>query len=184
MDDLFDVLIETGGKKTSIKRFSLPKLVSINKFFPIYFFPSEISPLIREDCRSQEKCLPVTASVTTLPISTALSRPPPQIHVAHMPNFVALASDHQLEKLLEGTLVPDTEPHSIRLMEELLMEPRHSPMNTSHLTFSHSPLQSLQDTNLDNMEWLELNVPGTTGISLPAGVFSSEFLDTHDLQWN
>ncbi|XP_062846385.1 myocardin-related transcription factor B [Trichomycterus rosablanca] len=156
MDDLFDVLIETG----------------------------EISPLIREEPLSQDKRLPVTASVTTLPVSTALSRPPPQVHVAHMPNFVALASDHQLEKLLEGTLAPDTEPHGLRLMEELLLEPHHSPMDTGHLSFSHSPLPSLQDTNLENMEWLELNVPGTTGISPPAGVFSSDFLDTHDLHWN
>ncbi|XP_060799116.1 myocardin-related transcription factor B isoform X2 [Neoarius graeffei] len=160
MDDLFDVLIESG----------------------------EISPLL-QDVLSTDKLLPVTASVTTLPINTALSRPPPQVHVAHMPSLVALASDHQLEALLEGTLPPNTEPRALRLMEELhsqLLEPPHSPMDTSELRFSTSspPSLHLHDTNLDNMEWLELTTPGPAGISAPAAIFSSDFLDSHDLQWD
>ncbi|KAF4073982.1 hypothetical protein AMELA_G00249390 [Ameiurus melas] len=161
MDDLFDVLIESG----------------------------EISPLLRQDPLSLDKLLPVTANVTTLPINTALSRPPPQVHVAHMPSLVALASDHQLEALLDGTLPPNTEPRALCLMEELhsqLLEPPHSPMDTSELGFSTSlpPSLHLQDTNLDNMEWLELTVPGSAGISAPAAIFSSDFLDSHDLQWD
>ncbi|MCI4392258.1 hypothetical protein PGIGA_G00144040 [Pangasianodon gigas] len=161
MDDLFDVLIESG----------------------------EISPLLRQDPLSPDKLLPVTASVTTLPINTALSRPPPQVHVAHMPSLVALASDHQLEALLDGTLPPNTEPRALRLMEELhsqLLDPPHSPMDTSELSFSTSPPPSLHlhDTNLDNMEWLELTVPESAGISAPAAIFSSDFLDSHDLQWD
>ncbi|KAB5531085.1 hypothetical protein PHYPO_G00136860 [Pangasianodon hypophthalmus] len=161
MDDLFDVLIESG----------------------------EISPLLRQDTLSPDKLLPVTASVTTLPINTALSRPPPQVHVAHMPSLVALASDHQLEALLDGTLPPNTEPRALHLMEELhsqLLDPPHSPMDTSELSFSTSPPPSLHlhDTNLDNMEWLELTVPESAGISAPAAIFSSDFLDSHDLQWD
>ncbi|KAK3532730.1 hypothetical protein QTP86_028101, partial [Hemibagrus guttatus] len=161
MDDLFDVLIESG----------------------------EISPLLRQDPQSPEKLLPVTASVTTLPINTALSRPPPQVHVAHMPSLVALASDHQLEALLDGTLPSNTEPRALRLIEELhsqLLESPHSPMDTSELRFSTPPPPSLHlhDTNLDSMEWLELTVPGSTGVSAPAAIFSSNFLDSHDLQWD
>ncbi|KAI4903368.1 hypothetical protein NFI96_010774, partial [Prochilodus magdalenae] len=165
MDDLFDVLIESG----------------------------EISPLIRQDPLSLDKLLPVTASITTLPINTALSRPPPQVQVAHPPepptSLVALATDHQLEALLEGTLSTDTEPRTLRLMEELhsqLLERPHSPMDTDELAFSDSPPPSLHlpDTNLDNMEWLDLTAPGPTGISTPAGVFSSDFLDSHDLNWD
>ncbi|GAA6091403.1 myocardin-related transcription factor B isoform X1 [Tachysurus ichikawai] len=161
MDDLFDVLIESG----------------------------EISPLLRQDPHSPEKLLPVTASVTTLPINTALSRPPPQVHVAHMPSLVALASDHQLESLLDGTLSPNTEPRALRLMEELhsrLFESPPSPMDTSELRFSTPPPPSLQlhDTNLDNMEWLDLTLPGSAGVSAPASIFSSNFLDSHNLQWD
>ncbi|CDQ71895.1 unnamed protein product [Oncorhynchus mykiss] len=69
MDDLFDVLIESG----------------------------EISPFIRQDPSFPDKLLPVTASVTTLPFNTVLSRPPPQI----------LA-------FLEGTLKGETEPRTLR----------------------------------------------------------------------
>ncbi|XP_065111161.1 myocardin-related transcription factor B isoform X1 [Paramisgurnus dabryanus] len=154
MDDLFDILIESG----------------------------EISPMTRQD-PSLDKHLPVTANITTLPINTVLSRPPPQIHVARTPNQpqVALASDNQLEALLG-----ETEPRTLRLIEELksqLLDQPHSPMDTSDLTFSDTPTSALhlQDTGLDNMEWLDLTIPGTAGISSSA-VFSSDFLDSPDLQ--
>lgn len=57
MDDLFDVLIETG----------------------------EILPFIKPEPQSLEQRLPVTANVTTLPINTVLCRPPAVVHVAHLP---------------------------------------------------------------------------------------------------
>ncbi|KAK7168129.1 hypothetical protein R3I94_002243 [Phoxinus phoxinus] len=160
MDDLFDVLIESG----------------------------EISPLARQD-PSLDKLMPVTVNITTLPINTVLSRPPPRIHVARTPNqtqapppsLLTLASDNQLEVLLE-----DAGPQSQRLMEELknqLLERSHSPMDTSDLTFTDTPSSTLhlQDTGLDNMEWLDLTIPGPAGISSPT-VFSSDFLDSTDLQ--
>ncbi|KAG1968849.1 myocardin-related transcription factor B isoform X2 [Pimephales promelas] len=160
MDDLFDVLIESG----------------------------EISPLARQD-PSLDKLMPVTVNVTTLPINTVLSRPPPRIHVARTPNhtqapppsLLTLASDNQLEVLLE-----DAGQQSQRLMEELknqLLERSHSPMDTSDLTFTDTPPSTLhlQDTGLDNMEWLDLTIPGPAGISSPT-VFSSDFLDSTDLQ--
>ncbi|XP_057201538.1 myocardin-related transcription factor B isoform X1 [Triplophysa rosa] len=160
MDDLFDILIESG----------------------------EISPLTRQD-PSLDRLLPVIANVTTLPINTVLSRPPPQIHMARPPNqpqvppprLVALASDNQLEALLG-----EAEPRTLRLMEELknqLLDHPNSPMDTSDLTFTDTPTSALhlQDTGLDNMEWLDLTLPGTAGISSPT-VFSSDFLDSSDLQ--
>ncbi|XP_056310199.1 myocardin-related transcription factor B isoform X1 [Danio aesculapii] len=158
MDDLFDVLIESG----------------------------EIPPLSRQD-PSLDKLHPVTANITTLPINTVLSRPPPQVHVARPPNqthvpplsLVALASDNQLEALLE-----DAEPRTLRLMEELknqLLERPHSPMDTSDLTFTDAPPTALQVPGLDNMEWLDLTIPGPAGISSPNAVFSSDFLDSTDL---
>ncbi|XP_077069558.1 myocardin-related transcription factor B isoform X2 [Siphateles boraxobius] len=160
MDDLFDVLIESG----------------------------EISPLARQD-PSLDKLMPVTVNITTLPINTVLSRPPPRIHVARTPNqtqapppsLLTLASDNQLEVLLE-----DAGPQSQRLMEELknqLLERSHSPMDTSDLTFTDTPPSTfhLQETGLDNMEWLDLTIPGPAGISSPT-VFSSDFLDSTDLQ--
>ncbi|XP_046895125.1 myocardin-related transcription factor B isoform X2 [Hypomesus transpacificus] len=174
MDDLFDVLIESG----------------------------EISPYSRQDHPFQDKLLPVTASVTTLPINTVLSRPPPQIHVARPPgptrspppSLVALATDNQLEAFLDCTLAGGAEPRTLRLMEELhsqLLNNPQSPMDTNELGFNDATPPSsyhLQDTNLDNMEWLDLTMPGPAGglnplgISTSSGVFSSDFLDSHDLQ--
>ncbi|XP_064842254.1 myocardin-related transcription factor B-like isoform X3 [Oncorhynchus masou masou] len=177
MDDLFDVLIESG----------------------------EISSFIRQDPSFPDKLLPVTASVTTLPFNTVLSRPPPQILVARPsaptlnppapPSLTALAIDNQLEAFLEGTLKGETEPRTLRLMEELhsqlLEHSPHSPMDTDTTEFNNvsAPPSSyhLDHTNLDNMEWLDLTMPGPTGglnpLGLtPSGVFSSDFLDSHDLQ--
>ncbi|KAM4623340.1 myocardin-related transcription factor B isoform 2-T2 [Polymixia lowei] len=177
MDDLFDILIESG----------------------------EITPFIQQD-PSLPKTLPVTANITTLPVSTVLSRPPPQIQVAPppalsppadpgLPGLSSLATDNQLEAFLERTLggtSPVSDPRTLGLMEELqaqLMEQQpYSPMDTSELSFcdSTSPPSSLNmglsDPALDNMEWLDLTMPpGPAGGITPLGI-PSDFLDTHDLQ--
>ncbi|CAB1313081.1 unnamed protein product [Coregonus sp. 'balchen'] len=177
MDDLFDILIQSG----------------------------EITPFIQQqDLLSlSTKTVPITANITTLPVNTALSRPPPQIQVAppptppvdplHLPSLASLTSDNQLEAFLEGTLndpSPTTDPRTLGLIEELqsqLLDQPYSPMDTSELSFcdSTSPPSlnmGLSDTALDNMEWLDLTMPpGPAGGLTPLGI-PSDFLDTHDLQ--
>ncbi|XP_024140418.1 myocardin-related transcription factor B isoform X2 [Oryzias melastigma] len=175
MDDLFDILIESG----------------------------EIIPFMQQDPPAPlNKTLPaVTASVTTLPVNTVLSRPPPQIQTAppptlsslnpSLPPLSSLATDNQLEAFLAGT-PPASDPRTQGLMEELqaqLMEQQpYSPMDTSDLSFcdSSSPPSSLHmglsDPALDNMEWLDLTMPPGPGGSLtPLGI-PADFLDSHDLQ--
>uniref|UniRef100_A0A8C5FUZ0 Myocardin related transcription factor B n=1 Tax=Gadus morhua TaxID=8049 RepID=A0A8C5FUZ0_GADMO len=177
MDDLFDILIESG----------------------------EITPFIQHDPHAAlPKSLPVTATVTTLPVNTAFSRPPPHIQVAPPPalspspdpSLSSLASDRQLEAFLERTLggtSPVSDPRTLGLMEELqaqLMEQQqqhpYSPMDTSELSFCDSSPSSLNmglsDPGLDNMEWLDLTMPpGPAGALTPLGM-PSDFLDTQDLQ--
>ncbi|TRY83976.1 hypothetical protein DNTS_006295 [Danionella cerebrum] len=172
MDDLFDILIESG----------------------------EITPFSQQE-PSVPKMTPVTASITTLPVNTVLSRPPAQVQMASppslmvetIPNLASLDSDNQLEALLEGTLVggPEPEQRTLGLLEELqnqILEQPNSPMDTSELSFSDAPAPpssgipfGLQESCLDNMEWLDLTMPGSLGGLNPLGI-SSEFLDTHDLQ--
>lgn len=155
---------------------------------------------------SLNKTLPVTANITTLPVSTALSRPPPQIQMAPLPSvspvvnpslssLSSLAMDNQLEAFLEGTLAETSPASDLRtqgLMEELqaqLMDQQpYSPMDTSDLSFcdSASPPSSLNmglsDPALDNMEWLDLTMPpGPAGVLTPLGI-PTDFLDAHDLQ--
>ncbi|CAN9505547.1 unnamed protein product [Ophioblennius macclurei] len=160
MDDLFDVLIESG----------------------------EISPFIRHDPPSLDKPLPVTASVTTLPVNTALSRPPALVQVAQ-PSPAALTSNSQLDTLLDGTLAADREPQKLKLIEEL-----RSPAATAmEVDFSEntppSPL-NLHHGGMDGMDWLDLtlSVPAEEGspldVSMPVGVFASDFLNSHELHLN
>uniref|UniRef100_A0A3Q1HFX6 SAP domain-containing protein n=1 Tax=Anabas testudineus TaxID=64144 RepID=A0A3Q1HFX6_ANATE len=168
MDDLFDVLIESG----------------------------EIFPFLRQDPSNLDKPLPVTASVTTLPINTVLSRPPPVVQVAQLPaapfnpstSLAALTSDTQLSTLLGGTLDADTEAQSLKLMEEL-----HSPLVSMEEDFNENtppPALTLNSTNMDNMDWLDLTLsaPGEgvnpMDMSTPVGIFSSDFLDSHELHLN
>ncbi|XP_019719116.1 MKL/myocardin-like protein 2 isoform X2 [Hippocampus comes] len=179
MDDLFDILIQSG----------------------------EITPFIQHDPPlSLNKTHPVTANITTLPVNTVLSRHPPQIQVAPPPtlspamdpslaNLCSLATDNQLEAFLERTLADTpaaSDPRTRGLMEELqaqLMDHQpYSPMDTSDLSFcdSSSPPTSLNiglsDPTLDNMEWLDLTMPpGPGGALTPLGI-PTDFLDTHDLQ--
>ncbi|KAM6963824.1 myocardin-related transcription factor B isoform 2-T2 [Tautogolabrus adspersus] len=179
MDDLFDILIESG----------------------------EITPFIQHDPSvSLTKTHPVTANITTLPVSTAISRPPPQIQLAppptlspiigqNMPSLSSLATDNQLEAFLERTLAdtssssdPRTQGLMLELQAQLMDQQPYSPMDTSDLSFcdSSSPSSSLNmgltDPGLDNMEWLDLTMPpGPAGVLTPLGI-PTDFLDTHDLQ--
>lgn len=191
MDDLFDVLIESGGEKYC----NIQGGAGINEDMKHLHFLlctcfSEISPFIGQDITHQDKPLPVTASVTTLPINTVLSRPPPVVQVAQLPaaplnsatSLADLPSASRLETILDGTLAACT--------EEL-----RSAMAAVEVDFNEStlpPSLNLHVTNMDmdNMDWLDLSlsVPaeGVNSLDLSAqvGVFSSDFLDSHELQLN
>ncbi|XP_072798265.1 myocardin-related transcription factor B isoform X2 [Vicugna pacos] len=185
MDDLFDILIKSG----------------------------EISLPIKEEPSPISKMRPVTASITTMPVSTVVSRPPPQVQMAPPISLEPMSSlsaslENQLEAFLDGTLPSaseitplqsgseDREPFSLieDLQNDLLghpgvLEHSHSPMETAEAHFAAStPCLSLDlsDSNLDNMEWLDITMPSTssglTPLSATApGMFSADFLDPQDL---
>ncbi|XP_035195544.1 myocardin-related transcription factor B isoform X2 [Oxyura jamaicensis] len=187
MDDLFDILIKSG----------------------------EISLPIKEEPSPISKMRPVTANITTMPVNTVISRPPPQIQMAPPPvsleptTSLSISLENQLEALLDGTLTSGNEipqltsssedRESFSLIEDLqndllnhssILDHSHSPMETSdpHFTTNNSCLSlDLPDTNLDNMEWLDITMPssssGLTPLSSTApSVFSTDFLDPQDLQ--
>ncbi|NWH56541.1 MKL2 protein, partial [Geococcyx californianus] len=187
MDDLFDILIKSG----------------------------EISLPIKEEPSPISKMRPVTANITTMPVNTVISRPPPQIQMAPPPvsleptTSLSISLENQLEALLDGTLPSGNEipqltssnddRESFSLIEDLqndllnhssILDHSHSPMETSdpQFTTTNSCLSlDLPDTNLDNMEWLDITMPssssGLTPLSSTApSVFSTDFLDPQDLQ--
>ncbi|NXD69899.1 MKL2 protein, partial [Eolophus roseicapillus] len=187
MDDLFDILIKSG----------------------------EITLPIKEEPSPISKMRPVTANITTMPVNTVISRPPPQIQMAPPPvsleptTSLSISLENQLEALLDGTLPSGNEipqltssnedRESFSLIEDLqndllnhssILDHSHSPMETSdpQFTSNNSCLSlDLPDTNLDNMEWLDITMPssssGLTPLSSTApSVFSTDFLDPQDLQ--
>ncbi|XP_059010967.1 myocardin-related transcription factor B isoform X4 [Mustela lutreola] len=184
MDDLFDILIKSG----------------------------EISLPIKEEPSPISKMRPVTASITTMPVNTVVSRPPPQVQMAPPISLEPMSSlsaslENQLEAFLDGTLPPanemaplpssseDREPFSLieDLQNDLLshsgvLDHSHSPMETSEAQFAAStPCLSLDlsDPNLDNMEWLDITMPNTSGLTplstTTPSMFSADFLDPQDL---
>ncbi|XP_048189088.1 myocardin-related transcription factor B isoform X2 [Perognathus longimembris pacificus] len=161
MDDLFDILIKSG----------------------------EISLPIKEEPSPISKMRPVTASITTMPVSTAVSRPPPQVQMAPPVALEPLSSlsaslENQLEAFLDGTLPPggditplpsageDRETFCLieDLQADLLGQPgalEHSPapMETADAPFAAgTPCLSLDlsDSNLDSMEWLDITLPSSS----------------------
>ncbi|XP_042638359.1 myocardin-related transcription factor B [Orycteropus afer afer] len=185
MDDLFDILIKSG----------------------------EISLPIKEEPSPISKMRPVTASITTMPVNTVVSRPPPQVQMAPPVSLEPMSSlssslENQLEAFLDGTLPPasevaplpgsieDREPfsligdlHNDLLSRTSVLGHSHSPMETSEAPFAAStPCLSLDlsDTNLDNMEWLDITLPATSSGLTPLSttapsMFSADFLDPQDL---
>ncbi|NWS42075.1 MKL2 protein, partial [Probosciger aterrimus] len=159
MDDLFDILIKSG----------------------------EITLPIKEEPSPISKMRPVTANITTMPVNTVISRPPPQIQMAPPPvsleptTSLSISLENQLEALLDGTLPSGNEipqltssnedRESFSLIEDLqndllnhssILDHSHSPMETSdpQFTSNNSCLSlDLPDTNLDNMEWLDITMP-------------------------
>ncbi|KAM9304752.1 LOW QUALITY PROTEIN: myocardin-related transcription factor B [Gastrophryne carolinensis] len=185
MDDLFDILIKSG----------------------------EISPLVKEEPSPISKMRPVTANVTTMPVNTVVSRPPPQIHVApplslEPTNSLTASLESQLEAFLDGTLpsvnnIPHLDSHrdnrdTFSLIDDLnndllqhhsILDHDPTPMETTDTPFiANSCLTlDLQDTNLDNMEWLDITMPNSATSLTPLSstlpsVFSTDFLDSNDLQ--
>nr|XP_048724333.1 myocardin-related transcription factor B isoform X9 [Caretta caretta] len=186
MDDLFDILIKSG----------------------------EISLPLKEEPSPISKMRPVTANITTMPVNTAVSRPPPQVQMAppmslEPTNSLSISLENQLEALLDGHLPSGNEipqlasssedRESFSLIEDLqndllnhssMLDHAHSPMETADQQFTaNSSCLSLDlpDTNLDNMEWLDITMPnsssGLTPLSSTApSMFSTDFLDPQDLQ--
>ncbi|NXF86933.1 MKL2 protein, partial [Eubucco bourcierii] len=162
MDDLFDILIKSG----------------------------EISLPIKEEPSPISKMRPVTANITTMPVNTVISRPPPQIQMAPPPvsleptTSLSISLENQLEALLDGTLPSGNEipqltsstedRESFSLIEDLqndllnhssILDHSHSPMETSdpQFTTNNSCLSlDLPDANLDNMEWLDIPMPSSS----------------------
>ncbi|NXN98008.1 MKL2 protein, partial [Rhinopomastus cyanomelas] len=162
MDDLFDILIKSG----------------------------EISLPVKEEPSHISKMIPVTANITTMPVNTVISRPPPQIQMAppavslEPTTSLSVSLENQLEALLDRTLPTGNEisqltssnedRESFSLIEDLqndllnhssILDHSHSPMETSdpQFTTNNSCLSlDLPDTSLDNMEWLDITMPSSS----------------------
>ncbi|XP_062443490.1 myocardin-related transcription factor A isoform X3 [Rhea pennata] len=171
MDDLFDILIESGEISADFKDQSSPA----GKEPPVA--PAASSP--PSSNHSSELAVPVSLGQ--------------QVPVGRLEDF--LESSTGLPLLTAGhdgpeplSLIDDL--HSEMLSSSAILDHPPSPMDTSELHFAHEPAGGialdLAEANLDSMDWLEL--PGGPVMSLAPlstaapSLFSTDFLDGHDLQ--
>ncbi|XP_035254950.1 myocardin-related transcription factor B isoform X3 [Anguilla anguilla] len=164
MDDLFDVLIESG----------------------------EISPTVRQSLPSTPvtasiSTLPISSALSRPPPQVQVAPPTPTLDPAltadPIPIPVTLASDRQLEAFLEDTLAGVAEGAGPQTLHCPLLD---SPMEDA---LPLCPAFELQDGGED-MDWLELPTavgPGEVlGPDSPLGILSSDLLDGHGfhLHWD
>ncbi|NXK63349.1 MKL1 protein, partial [Sylvietta virens] len=171
MDDLFDILIESGEISADFK--------------------DQSSPAGKEP-PAVPACSPPPSShhSSELAVLVSLGQPVP---MGRLEDF--LESSTGLPLLTAGhdgpeplSLIDDL--HSEMLSSSAILDHPPSPMDTSELHFAHEPSGSialdLAEANLDSMDWLEL--PGGSVMSLAPlstmapSLFSTDFLDGHDLQ--
>nr|XP_004652332.1 myocardin-related transcription factor B isoform X2 [Jaculus jaculus] len=181
-----EAIKQTRGAQPSLPEVSNAHSQHMDDLFDILIKSGEISLPIKEEPSPISKMRPVTASITTMPVNTVVSRPPPQVQMAPPVSLEPMSSlsaslENQLEAFLDGTLPSasditplqssseDREPFSLieDLQNDLLSHPSvldhsHSPMETSEAQFSAgTPCLSLDlsDSTLDNMEWLDITMP-------------------------
>ncbi|XP_012880372.1 PREDICTED: MKL/myocardin-like protein 1 isoform X1 [Dipodomys ordii] len=176
MDDLFDILIQSG----------------------------EISADFKEPPSLPGKKPPSAASCGS-PLTVQPS-PPTKLPQAALPPPGSPALPGRLEDFLESStglplltsghdgpeplsLIDDL--HSQMLSSSAILDHPPSPMDTSDLHFAAEPSSSLgldlADGHLDSMDWLELSSGGPVLSLAPLSttapsLFSTDFLDGHDLQ--
>ncbi|KAG6928078.1 myocardin-related transcription factor A [Chelydra serpentina] len=175
MDDLFDILIESG----------------------------EISADFKEQPSPAGKETSVSPACASPPNSHHSSELPLQMSLGHT-SCINSVTAGRLEDFLESStglpLLPaghdGPEPlsliddlHSEMLSSSAILDHPPSPMDTSELHFAHEPTGlalDLAEANLDSMDWLELSggpvmslAPLSTAVP---SLFSTDFLDGHDLQ--
>ncbi|XP_015483472.1 myocardin-related transcription factor A isoform X3 [Parus major] len=171
MDDLFDILIESG---------------EISADFKDQSSPAGKEPPVAPACSPP----PSSHHSSELAVLVSLGQPVP---VGRLEDF--LESSTGLPLLTAGhdgpeplSLIDDL--HSEMLSSSAILDHPPSPMDTSELHFAHEPsggiALDLAEANLDSMDWLEL--PGGSVMSLAPlnttapSLFSTDFLDGHDLQ--
>ncbi|KAM6215031.1 myocardin-related transcription factor A isoform 2-T2 [Rhynchocyon petersi] len=173
MDDLFDILIQSGEIPADFKEpATLP-----GKEKP----PSPAtSPLAAQPspCTELSQAAPAPSSSPSLPGRL-------EDFLESSTGLPLLTSGHEGPEPL--SLIDDL--HSQMLSSSAILDHPPSPMDTSELHFSPEPSSSvdLADGHLDSMDWLELSSGGPVlslaplSTSAPS-LFSTDFLDGHDLQ--
>ncbi|XP_029446298.1 myocardin-related transcription factor A isoform X3 [Rhinatrema bivittatum] len=175
MDDLIDILIQSGEMYTEYKEQPSPAL-------------KEMPPPSSKPSATMGTSSPAAHCATGLPLPVSLG---PITTPGKLEDFLESTTGASLLTLDQDGMIPLTlidDLHNEMLSSSAFLDHPLSPMDTSELHFiqeSASTALDLCDTNLDSMDWLELS--GVPAMSLAPlsnttpSLFSTDFLDGHDL---
>lgn len=230
MDDLFDILLKSGGDKLSSRRYVAarpsPRVRSPLAFSSL--LPSEIpgfkvnpdpslAPLHSDPPSPSSPSSPLHLAPPTAPKEPLVSsQSPPCTGGGRLEDFLESTTGSPLLGVEpDGGLTLIDDLHNQMLSTPSILDHPPSPMDTSDLGFSaHSTGLDFSDHTLDSMDWLDISmvgggggggrggsdsgvggdregggVGGDGGTSLaplaphtPPSVFSTDFLDSTDLQ--
>ncbi|XP_036408479.1 myocardin-related transcription factor A isoform X2 [Megalops cyprinoides] len=185
MDDLFDILIQSGEISASFKADPDPSL-------------SRLRPNTPPPSPAPASAAPEPVTVQQPPGDEPQPPPPGDQHgtgtgSGRLEDFLESTTGKPLLGVEPGgplTLIDDL--HSQMLSTSSILDHPPSPMDTCELSFTpHHPGLDFGDPALDSMDWLDITMGGggSTGTGLaplsshtPPSVFSADFLDSSDLQ--
>uniref|UniRef100_H3CF37 Myocardin related transcription factor Ab n=1 Tax=Tetraodon nigroviridis TaxID=99883 RepID=H3CF37_TETNG len=173
MDDLFDILLKS-GEIPGLKSNPDPSLA------PVHSDPSSSA--------SPPSPLQLPSPTHKEPLGSP--HPPAGAGNIRLEDFLHTTTGPLLGAELDGALTLIDDLHSQMLSTASILDHPPSPMDTSDLGFSTHSAGLDFDHSLDSMDWLDIST-GDGGTDLaplaphtPPSVFSTDFLDSTDLQLN
>ncbi|XP_026074311.1 MKL/myocardin-like protein 1 isoform X5 [Carassius auratus] len=187
VDDLFDILIQRGEISENFKASPDPVLERLRPNTPL---SSSSSPL----SLSRPPDMPFKTFILQPQLPSIKAHINCDTGVGRLEDFLESTTGKPLLGVEPGgptTLIVDL--HNQMLSTPSILDHPRSPMDTCDISFSsHSP-SDLIDSAPDPMEWMELGMGGAGGEGPgmvhmngheSSSLFSTDFLDTSDLNWS
>ncbi|KAM9346043.1 myocardin-related transcription factor A-like [Symphorus nematophorus] len=190
-DDFIDIILQTGEMSTAFKPAPDPSLDRLNPNFPAASPPPSplqllLSPPIPPSCDTPLSAHSVQSELQTLADDTGEKQHLSNAGSGRLEDFLESTTGKPLLGVEPGgvlTLIDDL--HSQLLCTPSILDHPPSPMDTFDMTVE-------RELGLDSMDWLDLTMAGEVGEETPmlapvgpqtpTSVFSTDFLDSHDLQ--
>ncbi|XP_075889741.1 myocardin related transcription factor Ab isoform X3 [Nelusetta ayraudi] len=178
MDDLFDILLKSGGEKLASRHHVAPRPLPLvhSPLTASSLFPSEIpgfkvnpdptlAPLHSDPPSPSSPPSPLHLGPAAAPKGPLVSGQPPCVGSGRLEDFLESTTGAPLLGVEpDGGLTLIDDLHNQMLSTPSILDHPSSPMDTSDLGFSaHTAGLDFSDPTLDSMDWLDISMVGGGG---------------------